>query len=331
MRLILLLLCLFVFGCSKAEAPGEADTVADPAADTEAEAEAADAAATPKAPPAEAELDPEPAPTVTLVSAGKAPLRELRRSFAEGGKQAMSVHVSETIAMDGGGWDSLYSPRDVVQVIDLETKSVSDDGIAEVELAVRKVTELKKSVAKPNAKQLDTTGVTGSYQIDAQGIVTELTVEPPPLEDQQNRAKKVHKPFLDSMRAHLRWMVPPFPEEPVGVGATWTVVTGVNEMQTRITEEATVKLVKRTKDGVVLRVEAKGSGFVKHDFAEKPQEITYTINTDVVSKIGLGDLVPRSSVIKTKILQAANVLGVDGPEGQLDATTKRTVKIKRAK
>jgi hypothetical protein len=315
MRYLFFALAFVALACSKADPPTEPEAPIDTEAAPAAEAEP-DAPPTPKAAPAPPA--PETAPTVTLLDAGKPPLQELRRTFKKGHKETMSFAVGETVRMKGGGWDHLNTSLVLDQSIDIETVAVSEDGVANVTLEVREAKELEKSVRKPNTKQMNTTGVTGSYKINTEGVITELTLDPPP------HSRTVAKPFLDSMRSKLRWMAPPFPKEPVGVGAKWTVAAEVNEFVTRMKEEVTVELVKRTGSEIVLSFEVKSTGVKHHDWTP-PQDVAVDVETRGQAKLNPNKVLPRSSKLAQQIVQAATILGPDAPEA---ATQTLTYEVK---
>ena len=320
MRITFFAILLFSLGCSKTEPASETETQSEaaPALAATAEAPAAEAPPTPKSPPATPALPPETKPVVKLLTAGEPPLEALRRTFKAGQKETMTLEVGEVITMKGGGWDALSTPLALRQTIEIETASVSDDGTAEVTLRVVGAEEVEGTSEKPNTKQMNPTGVTGRYQIDARGVMTGLDLEPPP------NNLSVAKPFLDSMRSKLRAMAPPFPEEPVGVGAKWTVRSEVNEFITHLSEEVTVELVKATGSELVLRFEVSSKGTRHHDFTP-PQDIAVDVQSSGKATLQLDALVPASSELSQQIVQTATIEGVDEKVVQ---TLKHTVKIR---
>jgi len=320
MRYIFFALAFVALACSKAKPPTEPEvsvvTKAAPAPAPEPEAPP-----TPKAGPPAA-LAPESTPTVTLLDAGKPPLQALRRSFKKGQKETMSFEVGETITMKGGSgtWDTLFTPLVLLQSIDVETVAVSKDGVADVTLEVRDAKELEGSVAKPNTKQMNPTGVTGRYKINTEGVVTELTLDPPP------KSLKVQKSFLDSLRSKLRSIAPPFPKEPVGIGAKWTVAAEVNEFLAHMQEQVTVELVERTDSEIVLRFEIKSTGAIHHDFTP-PQDVTVDIKAHGEATLDPSKVVPSSSELAQQIVQTATIEGADAPDAPTVQTLTYTVKV----
>jgi len=322
MRYTILALTLLALACSKKEAPPQAAEAppAESSPSTEGEAKASPGA---KARPKPPELPPETRPVVALISAGAPPLQEIRRRFEAGAKERLEVHDQETIEMKGAGWDSLYHPRAIVQRIGVETKTVSPEGVAEVALEVREAKEIEASVEAPNARMMNATGVSGTYTIDARGLVSDLRLIPP-------AAGKVRAAHLDAMRSRLRWMAPPFPEEPIGVGAKWSVTGVANEYQAQMNEEMSVELLGRTASEIVLRFEIKSSGTVRHDFEVQPQTISYQIETRGEAKLDPSKLVPRSSTLESTMVQAVTLIGVEEPpEGSLKVTTVHTAHFKK--
>lgn len=322
MRIIFVALLLVCSACSKTQPTSETDTESEAAPAAAPETPEAEAPAAPKAPPTAPEPEPETIPIVKLTDAGKAPLEALRRTFEKGQKETMSLEVGEVIAMKGGGWDMLRTPLALDQTIDLETVAVSKDGVAEVTLTVREAKEVEGSVEAPNTRQMNPTGVTGRFKIDAQGVMTELALDPPP------NNPKIQKPFLDSMRSKLRWMAPPFPKEPVGVGAKWTVTTEVNEFLTRLQEKATVELVERTGSEIVLRFEVESTGTRHHDFTP-PQDITVDVQVDGQAEVDPSKVVPSSSKLNQQVVQNATILGPDAPDEPTVQTLSYEVKVLR--
>ncbi|MGB5810231.1 MAG: hypothetical protein WBG86_06855 [Polyangiales bacterium] len=321
MRYILCSLVFVALACSKAEPPAEPEAPstaeAAPAADAAPDA-APDSPATPKkAPP-----PPETAPSVTLLDAGKPPLQELRRTFKKGQKETMSFAVGETVSMKGGGWKILHTSLVMAQTIDLETVAVSKDGVADVKLEVRGAKEVPDSVPEPTTKQMDPTGVTGSYKINTEGVITEVDLNPPP------KSLTVAKPFLTTMRTKLRWMAPPFPKEPVGIGAKWTVTVEVNEYLTRIKEEATVELVERTDSEIVLKFEVEGGGTIHHAFEKQPQDVVVEAEGSGQATLNPKNVVPSSSKLAQKLVQTATLVGADVPDGPTVQTLTYDVKIR---
>jgi len=313
MRYTILALSLLALACSTSEAPPEA---AAPAAKTQAPAEAPPAAK--RAPP-----PPEGPPRIALIDAGKPPLEPIRRQVKPGAKEVLEMKIEQSIGMKGGGWDAKYEPLAIVQMIDVHSKAVAESGVAELTLEVREVKVLEKSGAKPSARQLDTTGVTGRFTLDPQGVVSGLTLSPPP------DSTTVKPQYLDALRSYLRWLAPPFPEEPIGVGAKWSVTGVANENQTQMQEQVVVELLERTKSKLVLGYEIKSTGTVYHDFA-RPQSIA--IESEAHAKVTLqpNELVPRSSVQQIKTVNTVTQVGVDeAPDGKLVQTMEFTVTSRR--
>jgi hypothetical protein len=323
MRFLTLVLALVLAACSK----GETKTPDSPPA---AAPEPAEAPAT-QAPPAQAatdsaksktaELAPETMPEVTLKEAGAPPLEPLRRSFAKGQKETMTLQVGEVIDMNGGGWERHLTPLDIRQTVELETKSVSKDGVASVALVVQSSERIEGTSDDPNTKQMDPTGVTGTYMLDSRGRVSEMNLEPP------GNDPRIQKPFLDSMRSKLRTMAPPFPEEPVGVGAKWTVVTEVNEFLTHLREEIEVELVAREAGLAVLKYSVNTKGKRHHDWTP-PQDIAVEVTATGEARVRSKKLAPGLTKAEQRITQTATILGDGAPEEPVVQTLAHTVEIR---
>jgi hypothetical protein len=325
MRYLPLVLAFALAACSKGETKNP--DPAAPAAPEPAEAPATQAsepqAATDsiKSKMKTAELAPETMPEVTLKEAGAPPLEPLRRSFAKGQKETMTLRVGEVIDMTGGGWERHLTPLDVRQTVELETKSVSKDGAASVALVVKSAERIEGTSDDPNTKQMDPTGVTGTYTVDARGRVSAMDLEPP------GNDPRIQKPFLDSMRSKLRTMAPPFPEEPVGVGAKWTVVTEVNEFLTHLREEIKVELVAREGDVAVLKYSVVTKGERHHDWTPA-QDIAVEVTANGEARIRPKKLAPGLTKAEQRIVQTATILGDGAPEEPVVQTLAHTIEIR---
>jgi hypothetical protein len=253
------------------------------------------------------------------------------RFQAAGAKHVLETTITETIKMKGGGWDSDYQPIPTVQTTAVETKAVSADGTAEVALEVLKDEEVKEGTTE-DTHMMDITGVTGTFMIDSAGEIAEIDfiVPSPPLVAQVGKRRTPRKQFLGMVSTSLRLMWPPLPEEPIGVGAKWTVTRVVPESRTLMREVMTVELVERTESEAVLRFEFESTGNRHHDFRENSQDVAITAEGKGQVTFARNELVPRSADLEHQSLSIVTIVGAEEkPDGTLHQTVGRTVKVRR--
>jgi hypothetical protein len=157
-------------------------------------------------------------PGITLVTAGKAPLRKLRRTFKKGRKATIDIQLK-------GGAD--IKEMNVSYVVSLETVGVSEDGAkATVELRVAEPAVLR--------------GVQGQYTADALGGIADLELQPPSGADAQalTALRNLEKFLLPVLAVRL-------PEEEVGEGAQWSIFETIEQGPTAIAVRTIYELTKR--------------------------------------------------------------------------------------
>jgi len=292
MRYTVLALCLVALACSKKESPSKATE------DKEFPSKAA-------------ELAQASSPTIELVTAGKPPLQAIRRAFEEGAKVVLERKDEHTIEMKGGSLDQRYAPSGVIQTIALETEAVSADGTAEVALRVQKSEKMVEEEDPSEARPIDATGLIGSYRIDPQGVISGLTLTPPPSSRKSPQA-------FDAMKNQFRWAAPPFPEEPIGVGAKWTVTQVVDDFHTQMEERIEVELVQRTDSNVVLKFDIKGTGSRIEKFPKSTHSVRVAIDVRGQTELDPSSLFPLSS---TQEVKHVSMVTITEPEPPREGTT----------
>ena len=312
MRYTTVLLAFFTLACSKTESPSQATPETKAGAESEV-----GAAPAPEADPQRIWVEP---PTVELIAKGKPPLRKIRWSFQEGAKEVMVLTTTQAFEMKGGGWDGRKVPTGIAQTIDFTTKVVSADGTAEVIFHVREAVELETPDAN-SAAMLNAKDWTGTYKVDSKGVIQDLLLVP--------SADTIYKPIqMPALNNALRWSVFPVPDEPIGVGAKWTVTQVVHEEEIPMTVRTAIELVELDGSDMVLRVEIKGGGAKHLNVGGQQQTISMESYVHDLAKLSLTKLVPRSSEYENHTVQTVNVAGVQGPMGRLDVIIDRKVMVK---
>ncbi len=181
--------------------------------------------------------------TVELLEAGKAPRKALRTTFEAGAKQSLRVESHWTVS-------SLYGPListtavmpSLVYELETEAKEASDEG-ARFDFRVTEVTAKSSKGVKPaeteGVKKAagSLKGVTGSFSINARGIVEQFAIDAP------SDASLLASDLIDQIKQAIRLSSLPLPEEPVGKGAKWTATQVIEQRTAKISHTSTFELV----------------------------------------------------------------------------------------
>jgi hypothetical protein len=273
---ILILFLLAAGACSRTETSQAVEQAAEPVAEEALKPE--QAAPKPEQPstPATGEegqqaqasaVDLDAPPTVELLDAGKPPRKALRTSFEPGAKQSLRVESTWAVETVYG---PLISTKTVMPslVYELETEAtrVTDESI---EFGFQVVSITAKSREKVKPAQLESAqkvgnslkGATGSFSINARGIVEDFTIEVP-----ADASLTTHD-MVDQIKQAIRLSSLPLPEEPVGKGAKWTATQSIDQRTARIRQTSTFELVDVKGE----RIEATSN----HEAAAPEQDIQF--------------------------------------------------------
>jgi hypothetical protein len=169
-------------------------------------------------------------PRVVVIEPGAAPLENLSYEFTPGAKETSVMRMDMAMKMDVGNGTMQSFPIPQIEMrFDLATAAKKE---ANGDIAVTgTVTEVKVNPGKDEKQQLAATemkkalaginGMTMSYVVSPKGRSRDAKVDVPagaPAE-----AKKI----VEQMKSSLESMAAPLPEEAVGIGGKWVVVTRV--------------------------------------------------------------------------------------------------------
>lgn len=141
---------------------------------------------------------------VTLMDAGKPPLRKLRRTFKNGETERL------TLTLDASGSEKAWKFQ---YLLTLRTTSLSDDGSeAKVAVEVGEATTMGESVEGPSMN-----GVKGQFSITSLGRISDFKLVAPAEADAATLGA------ISALERSFRVVGLPLPEEPVGVGAKWAL------------------------------------------------------------------------------------------------------------
>jgi len=242
---ILILFLIVAGACSRSETSEPAEQATEPAAEEAAKsAEEAAPEPPPEAPPGiEAPIDLDAPPTVELLDAGKAPRKALRTTFEAGAKQSLRVESDSTV-------ETVYGPivkvttvmPSLVYELETEAKEASNEG-ARFDFQVKSVTAKSSKGVKPAqveaAKKVGDSleGATGSFSINARGMVEALAIDAPSVDSM------LASDMIDQIKQAIRLCSLPLPEEPVGKGAKWTATQVIEQRTAKIKHTSTFELV----------------------------------------------------------------------------------------
>jgi hypothetical protein len=204
-----------------------------------------------------AAADPAPGAKVKLISAGKGAKRALRFQVKEGDKQqiTMSMEIEMAMAMGEMKMPPIKAPTtemvmntEVTQVasgrirykFDFGDARVTDDaglppeGVAQMKAALDGMKGLK------GFAEVDDTGRTLQADFAADGTVDPQVAQ-----------------MLDNVKNSMDQLTAPFPTEPVGVGAKWSVESNMDQMGFPLVQVATYELVQLKGDTGTLKVSIK--------------------------------------------------------------------------
>ena len=190
-----------------------------------------------------------PRPTVTLESAGAQPRQPLALKLAAGSSVKMAMVNKLTLKISVGGQ---AAPSGVVpgtrQVITERVDKVEPDGSATVSVTFSDASVVPTPGADPAVVQATQAGieplnrVRGTQTIDTDGAIRNATFDTSAVTD------PTIKTTLDSMTSQIGTLSAPFPREPVGVGARWTVTSTATLAGLKMTTTTRYTLRSRTGD-----------------------------------------------------------------------------------
>ncbi len=191
---------------------------------------------------------PEPAraadPVVTLKDAGAGKKQVLRFNPTKGTKESMVMSIDMSMEMAMGGQDMpAQDLPTMTMVMDTEVNEVAQDGTFTYTFKFTKMDVGASDTLPPTAveqmklKLNEMLGMEGHATMTTRGFSRDGDFVLP------EGASKDMQDTLDSMTQSMDQMVAPLPEEPVGVGAEWTVVSQVSSNGMKIDQTANYQLV----------------------------------------------------------------------------------------
>jgi len=183
-------------------------------------------------------------PKITLLDAGAAPRQPLRLRLTEGHTQAVVITMAQNpkTTIDGEQMPDAAIPA-VVETMELRVESVRLDGEATVSMRIVDAhadADAKDAdpvmVAMLNDALAPMSKITGTITVTSRVVIRSMTFKAP--DDLPPEMDQILNSFSQSMDQ----MSTPFPTEPVGVGASWSVVNDIEVFGLRMMSNTIIKL-----------------------------------------------------------------------------------------
>ncbi len=251
-------------------------------------------------------------PIVQLEEAGEAPRKELRLAPTLGAAESVALVLDLVMGLDmGGGRPKLTNPPPFRIVLDGAVQERTPEGHyvyaftlregkvlpppVDGEMSEAEKAELEKLGEQVKEEVARFVGTTGSLVLDARGRLVRSEVKPP--------AGTEGKAFKNLEKALMNALVP-LPEEPVGVGARWTVTQPVEESGLSLKQTVSYTLTSLEGDRAAVRFQLEQQGDQSSFSMSGLPEDTAVHLVALVSKgegeaeVDLGHLLPRASELE---------------------------------
>lgn len=262
-----------------------------------------------------------PAPTLTLVSAGKGAKQRLRFSPTKGARYTI---VSTSEESKARGLEGKLGPAEATppirSTIEVEILDVSKDGDIRYAMAYQKLEVVPDKRLKPElvkayeAALAVAAGVKGTGVVTSRGVTRQVDFTTPP-----DASPELRNAF-EMARTTMTQLAQPLPEEEVGVGATWqttfTATVGEITADTKVTYQLLSLAKSKARLKVTTVVKGKGSG---------AGNLTTETHGGGETQIDLASITPTSAkaTLRTEV-----GLDMDGRRLAQVSTSKMTMQTK---
>jgi len=256
-RAIMFLTAIGLAGCKHEALPTTEDAPRTSVTDTTDES-----AIRPSAQPSDSSTGQpaKPAPAVIkLLEPGKKPRRALRWSRALGLEERLTMRVDTEVDALIGVLNAKPAPRSVTLELTVRTNEALPEGTAAFSFTVDEIHAHHAASVPPKARKnrdeavATMRGLQGSYRIDDLGAIQEVVIDLPA------DASRELWSLSEDLEWALRQLAAPFPEEPIGAGARWTIDRAVEQSGVNANEVSTLKITKLKKQLITLKTEVRQS------------------------------------------------------------------------
>jgi len=262
-------------------------------------------------------------PSVKLVSAGAEPRQPLRYTPQQGSKDSFEIEMR--IGVDAGGM-KIDMPA-MTMMFDFEVTSTTPDAFELAATLTETKVDAKAAGAMGEAMQAELAKLSGMKMINRmtrRGVLEKADIKLPAGFNPQMAQ------VMDSMKQSMQQAFAPFPEEPVGVGASWEVAGDIEASGMKLHQKAVFELASLdgTKAGLKVKLE-QSAGAQDVNTPGMPAGIKTHLNTLAGGGTGemsidLSRAVPRSGSFAMK--SDASMTVEQGAQKQT-VTAKTTVDV----
>lgn len=208
------------------------------------------------------------APEVSLVSPGQAPRSPLRMTFTTGDTVKATIELRQSVQQSMGGREQRATVPTTAMQMHSTVGAVSGDGSAPVAFGYDGVTVADDGTFDSNQRSVydaairGLTGVTGTSIVTPRNEVTQTSLSgTESLPDSMQQS-------LSRVSDQTGALSAPLPQQAVGVGAKWRVVTDTTVNGIHLHQESVYTLQERDGDHAVLTI--TGRQTASHQQAELP-------------------------------------------------------------
>ena len=274
----------------------------------------------------------EPDGLVKISNRGTEPRHELRLRLEKGQKQTfvMTMDIGFTLTFEGSELPATEIPTTELTG-DITIQDVKEDGTASYSFTYTQVRALPGD-ADPNVlasmepllKQME--GITGTAEITARGETTELTM------DTSSITEPLIKAQVDQTADQIGNLTVPFPDQPVGEGATWEATNEVTLNGIESTVVNKYRLTEVTADSYSFEVKQKQSAKPgRIAIPGLPEGATADLKSMALSGSGSVEGVLSSMLGSSSLKSAGDILmhvTAEGDEGDMKQHLDLSITIK---
>lgn len=198
------------------------------------------------------------APVFEILDQGASPLSKLRYRLSAMKPQSMKIVMDMTVGAQAGDSD-VQAPEDlppISMIISIEPSPIDTQGLLPYEFKVISTKILgdqddDSSMTDGMKAELDRLqGLSGSAQVSAQGLTSEVKIHLPGDKSSDDRNE-----LLNRMREEIAQMSIPFPDVLLGQGAKWKVVRSVKSGTIKMQQVSTYTIEKLKDTSVKINVD----------------------------------------------------------------------------
>jgi hypothetical protein len=281
---------------------------------------------------AETQAEPsKPAPAaIKLVNQGSEPRRALRSSRGPGRNEHLKIRVDTELDMRVAMLNAKQAPRSVTFELSVRTNGAVREGTAVFSFTVDEASAHHAANVPPKTRDdreeamASMRGLQGGYRVDSLGAIQEVVMNLPADASQE----------LWNLATDLRWAIrqltAPFPVEPIGAGATWTVGLSVEQDGVKANQVSSLELTELQPQLVTVKWDVQQSA-APQTFRNpgSPTEVELTELTGEgagVIKWNPTQPLPHSATMTSTVTRHITY-GFQGKRVQSTILTRRTLTI----